>query len=81
MEAIIRTNDRNLFNSLLPFLKSLNISIETNEVKKQLPKNEPIKSKKKRIDLKSFSFYQSMEATKGMKGSLSDAVIEERRSE
>lgn len=39
------------------------------------------KSKKSGIDLKIFSFFQSMEATKGIKGSLSDAVIEERRSE
>jgi hypothetical protein len=39
------------------------------------------KTKKKGIDLNEFSFFQSMEALKGMKGSLSDAVIEERRSE
>lgn len=39
------------------------------------------KPKKKGIDLNEFSFFQSMEATKGIKGSVSDAVIEERRSE
>lgn len=39
------------------------------------------KSNGKGIDLNEFSFFQSMEAMKGMKGSLSDAVIEERRSE
>jgi hypothetical protein len=39
------------------------------------------KTKTKGIDLNTFSFFQSMEALKGMKGSLSDAVIEERRSE
>jgi hypothetical protein len=39
------------------------------------------KTKAKGIDLNTFSFFQSMEATKGIKGSISDAVIEERRSE
>jgi hypothetical protein len=39
------------------------------------------KTKNKGVDLKTFSFFQSMEATKGIKGSLSDAVAEERRSE
>jgi hypothetical protein len=39
------------------------------------------KTKSKGIDLKNYSFFQSMEATKGIKGSISDAVIEERRSE
>jgi hypothetical protein len=39
------------------------------------------KAKKKGIGLNDFSFFQSMEATKGIKGSVSDAVIEERRSE
>lgn len=39
------------------------------------------KTKTKGIDVNKFSFFQSMEATKGIKGSISDAVIEERRSE
>ena len=39
------------------------------------------KTKTKGIELNEFSFFQSMEATKGIKGSISDAVIEERRSE
>ena len=39
------------------------------------------KKKGKGIDLNEFSFFKSMEATKGIKGSVSDALIEERRSE
>ena len=31
MEAIIRTNDREAFNSLLRFLKTLNFEVETKE--------------------------------------------------
>jgi len=77
MEATFRTNDKNAFNFLMKILKSLQFEVET--------KNEPIittkKTKNKGLDLNSFSFFQSMEATKGIKGSLSDAVIEERRSE
>ena len=34
MEAIIRTNDANVFNSLLQFLKSLHILVETKGDKK-----------------------------------------------
>ena len=37
MEAIIRTNDRNLFDSLLLFLKSLHIAVETKEEIKFIP--------------------------------------------
>jgi len=77
MEATIKTNDKNAFNSLIQFLKSMNFEVETKEEKVQ----QNNKSVKKGIDLNSFSFYQSMEATKGIKGSLSDTVIEERRSE
>ena len=33
MEAIIKTNNRNLFESLLQFLRTLNISVETKEEK------------------------------------------------
>ena len=32
MEAIIRTNNKNLFNALIPFLKTLGIAIETKKV-------------------------------------------------
>ncbi len=38
-------------------------------------------SDSKQIDLKKFSFEKSRELLKNYKGSLSDAVIEERRSE
>lgn len=51
------------------------------EVYKYLTTLKTKKTKRKGIDLNKFSFFQSMEALKGMKGSLSDAVIEERRSE
>lgn len=46
MEAIIRTNDRNLFDSLLLFLKSLHITVET----KESIKSKPIAKNKKKID-------------------------------
>ena len=39
------------------------------------------KTKDKTIDLNSFSFMQSIEASKDFKGSFSDSIIEERRSE
>ena len=39
------------------------------------------KKNKKGIDLNDFNFFKSMEASKHCKGSLSDAIIEERRSE
>jgi len=45
MEAIIRTNNRNLFNSLLLFLKSLHITVETNE-KKVIKKKSATSSRK-----------------------------------
>lgn len=77
MEAIIRTNDKNAFKSLVKFLKSLQFEVETKEGKKIFTK----KPEKKGLDLNSFCFKESMEATKRIKGSLSDAVIEERRSE
>ena len=36
MEAIIKTNDKNLFDSLLHFLKSLHITVEeSNSIKHQ----------------------------------------------
>ena len=77
MEAIIRTNNKNAFNFLIQFLKSLQFEVETKIEKKNTAKTPD----KKGLDLNSFSFFQSMEATKGIKGSLSDAVIEERRTE
>lgn len=75
MEAIIRTKDKNIFNSVVQFLKSLQFEVETKSEKKP----DGNKPKKNGLDLKSFSFAQSMEATKGIKGSLSEAVIAERR--
>ena len=38
------------------------------------------KKEKRKIDLNKFSFKRSREALKDLKGNLSDAVIEERRS-
>jgi len=40
MEAIIRTNDRNAFNSLIRFLRSFNFEIETKEEKRKLSKTK-----------------------------------------
>jgi len=39
MEAIIRTNDRNAFNSLIRFLRSFNFEIETKEEKRKKTEN------------------------------------------
>lgn len=39
------------------------------------------KKNKKGIDLNRFGFYEAMEITKGIKGSVCDALIEERRGE
>jgi len=35
MEAIIRTNDRSIFNTLMKFLKSLHIEVETKTIEKK----------------------------------------------
>ncbi|MBW8049281.1 MAG: toxin-antitoxin system, antitoxin component, Xre family protein [Cytophagales bacterium] len=35
MEAIIRTNDKSIFNPLVRFLKSLHIEVETKTIKKK----------------------------------------------
>ena len=35
MEAIIRTNDRSIFNPLVKFLKSLHIEVETKTIEKK----------------------------------------------
>lgn len=43
--------------------------------------NFPSLKEKKTLNLKDFSFYQSQELLKKYKGSFSDEVIEERRSE
>jgi len=48
MEAIIRTNDRNLFESLLQFLRTLHITVETKEENNlQVTRNQIIKKNKK----------------------------------
>ncbi len=39
MEAIIRTNDKEAFNSLVQFLKTLNFEVETKEKKKASAKS------------------------------------------
>ena len=83
MEAIIKTENKTLFDALLQFLKTLNITVETKEKKSPAVKKNTAKagqSKKSGIDLNDFSFFKSMEATKDFKGSICDALIEERRS-
>ncbi|MBI4648653.1 MAG: hypothetical protein HY738_19230 [Bacteroidia bacterium] len=77
MEAIIRTENKTLFDALLHFLRTLNITVEPKEKEVSTLK----KTKKSGLDINDFSFFKSMEATKGIKGSLSDAVIEERRGD
>jgi len=39
------------------------------------------RNRKGKLDLNDFNFFKSMEVSKHCKGSLSDAIIEERRSE
>ena len=64
MVAIIRTNDKNLFESLLSFLKSLHITIETKEEIKSIPItkskkdfNEAVKFwKSLKVDMSNFRF-------------------------
>ncbi|MEI6489542.1 MAG: hypothetical protein WCP52_11310 [Bacteroidota bacterium] len=38
MEAIIRTNDKNAFKSLIQFLKSMNFEVETKNTKQSVVK-------------------------------------------
>ena len=47
---------------------------------KKIKKDKP-KKNKKGINLNRFGFYEAMEITKGIKGSVCDALIEERRGE
>ena len=70
MEAIIRTNDKNLFNSLIQFLKTLHLQVETVKTKKKpdlikKPRNNKDKYRwenakeffaKHQIDLSNFKF-------------------------
>ena len=52
MEAIIKTNDNNLFETLLPFLKSLHIKVETKEkiAIRQKQKQKPALFSEKQFD-------------------------------
>lgn len=77
MEATIRTKNKNLFEALLLFLKTLHISVETKEKIVIRSKSQSSKA----LNLNTFSFYKSIKATKGIKGSLSDTLLGERRSE
>ncbi|MEI6488908.1 MAG: hypothetical protein WCP52_08095 [Bacteroidota bacterium] len=60
MEANIKTNDKNLFKSLLQFLKSLDFEIETKEEKPMELKSKKAANKKKRTDKEIREFYNSM---------------------
>lgn len=46
MEAIIRTNDKNAFNSLVQFLKSLHFEVETKKDRKPVLRKSKISSAK-----------------------------------
>ncbi|MCH8318163.1 MAG: hypothetical protein IIA88_06655 [Bacteroidetes bacterium] len=61
----------------VPFKKEVKVIVTflPEEDKKQK------KHRKGKLDLNDFNFFKSMEASKGIKGSLSDLIIEERRSE
>ena len=61
----------------VPFKKEVKVIITflPEEDKKQK------KERKGKLDLNDFNFFKSMEASKGIKGSVCDALIEERRSE
>ena len=71
---------------IVTFLEEV-VSPKEKEIKSNTPgKKENIslgKSKKNKggIDINKFSWFKSMEASKNIKGSLSDEIIEERRSE
>jgi len=60
MEANIKTNDKNLFKSLLQFLKSLDFEVETKEEKSMELKSKKAVNKKKRTDKEIREFYNSM---------------------
>ena len=60
MEATIKTNDKNLFKSLLQFLKSLDFEVETKEEKPMDLKSKKAVNKKKRTDKEIREFYNSM---------------------
>jgi hypothetical protein len=77
MEAIIRTKDKTAFDLLVRFLRSLQFEVET--IDRGQPDAEATGNRT--AGLGRFSFQRSMEATKGIKGSVCDAVIEDRRSQ
>lgn len=77
MEAIIRTKDKTAFDLLVRFLRSLQFEVET--IDQAHPDAE--RADNSMTGLGRFSFQRSMEATKGIKGSVCDAVIEDRRSQ
>ena len=64
MEAIIRTNDKTMFDSLLLFLKSVHITVETKKEIKSIPItkskkdfNEAVKFwRSLKVDMSSFKF-------------------------
>jgi hypothetical protein len=61
-----------ILNEQVPFTEPMTVIVKfLEEPKKRLPK---------KLDLAQFSFAQSREMLKNVKGSLSDALIEERRS-
>ncbi len=69
MKAIIRTNDRNLFNSLVHFLKLLHITVETVEEKNATT----FKKQKEKFD-KAEKFWRSLKVDmKGFKFNREDA--------
>ena len=60
MEAIIRTNDRNAFNSLVQFLKTLHFEVETKKEKSNAVKPKIQFIGRKKTDEGIRAFYDSI---------------------
>ena len=60
MEAIIRTNNRNTFNSLIQFLKTLNFEVETRNEKSDAVKFQKQLKCRKKTDKEIHAFYNSI---------------------
>lgn len=65
---------------IVTFLEEMESTKEKKIKSKAISRGKP-KKNKKGIDLKRFGFYEGMEISKGIKGSVCDALIEERRGE
>ena len=60
MEAIIKTNDKNLFQTVLNYLKSLHITVETKKEKSDSTSPQKMFKFKKKTDEEIHAFYDSI---------------------